>query len=364
MSNRWEDIETSSANVRRFRNFEVFWAGPGRSKGEFCFGSEDGRILLTDAQLSSHRGLKESPVPSGEAIGGVAFLDNLIALCTRCEVAFVTQMPEAGKGFRSVFPVGAHGVIATPSGHCVAPLGRSGMMVVKPSAGQNQPVTVKRVSDQSVDFYSVVHIAHHGGEVLVSAARKDGMLAVPFDPGRKEFVSSLTYPGLDIVDVCSLGDGLSQPAVAATSRDCTIILSADALHDQKPVTIKFDDIRGTAYRIMNYKGNLILLTSKAIYVLAGLGRRFLDGKSVGREVTPAKAVVLKAVDANIVDEESLLVVAPEGVILFDLESLIGTVPNAPDSNKTREITPRDVAPPWQPHRIGMESESYEMAATG
>jgi hypothetical protein len=363
MNNKREAIESTTKNVRRFRNFEVSWAGPGRAKREFCLGSEKGKILMTDEELKPTAFLGESPVTSEEAITGVAFLDNLIAVSTRCEVALVTLRSENGGGFRSVFAAGAHGVIATPSGYCVAPLGRSGIMVVKPSPGESQLVTLKTVSDKSVNFYSVTHITHRGGEVLVCAIRKNGMAAMPFDSGRDEFVSSLTYSGLDIVDVCSLGHDLRTPAVAAASRDCTIVLSTDALHDPKPITIKFDDIKGTAYRIMHYNGSLILLTNRAIYVLAGLGRRFLDGEPVGLKPTPVKAIVLEAVDANIADEQSLLVVVSDGVILFDLESLVGTVPNAHHDDEMAAAIPRDMSPHWQSHRTDIESEN-QLAPAG
>jgi hypothetical protein len=203
----WGGMNLAGMGVRKFRNFETSWAGPGRMRGEFCLGSEDGRILLTDDQLNPSMNLKESPLTSPEAVNGVAFLPNLIAVSTRCEVVFATLQPVNGKGLRSVFPAGAHGVITTPSGYCVAPLGRGGLMVVKPSAGEYQPVVVKRVSHKPADFYKVVSITYAGGEVLTCAARKDGVAVIPFSPEGSGLVSSLTYPGLDVVDVCSLGGG-------------------------------------------------------------------------------------------------------------------------------------------------------------
>src|SRR5947209_7947766 len=91
--------EDLAMNIRRFRDFEVTWAGPGRMSGEFCLGSEDGRIIMTADDLTQPMALKESPVPSGEAINGVAFLNNLIVLSTRSEVVFMSQQPVGGKGF-------------------------------------------------------------------------------------------------------------------------------------------------------------------------------------------------------------------------------------------------------------------------
>jgi hypothetical protein len=363
-SSGWKDRDDTQVNVRRFHDFEVSWAGPGRRAGEFCFGSEDGRILTTDEQLTPVPRPEGSVVPSGEAINGVAFLNDSIAVSTRCEVALVSQQPVDGKVFRSVFPAGAHGVIVTPSGHCVAPLGRRGIMVITPSAGQDQPVALTKVSHKTVDFYKVTNVRCDRGEVLACAARKDGVAAMPFQSEGMGFVTSLSYPGLDVVDVCSLGQSLPSPAIAAISGDCTLILSRDALHDPRPTTIKFHEIRGTAYRVLNYDGNLLLLTSRAIYVLAGLSRRFLNKEPIHEKSTRVKAVVLEAVDANIADNRSLLVVMPDGVALFDLERLVGGVPSAESADGLQEASPIGMSPQWQPHTNHLESERRVMASAG
>ncbi|HLN32164.1 MAG TPA: hypothetical protein VK395_30825 [Gemmataceae bacterium] len=363
-SSGWSGKDLTQTSIRRFRDFDVSWAGPGRKTGELCFGSEDGRILLTNEELIPTGRFKDSPIPSNEAINGIAFLNDLIALSTRCEVVFVSQQSVNGKGFRSIFPAGAHGVIATLSGYCVAPLGRSGVMMVKPSAGEQQPVTIRRVPNERFDFYKVINISSPGGELLVCATRINGVAAMPFPSEGAGFVSSLTYPGLDVVDVCSLGQNLQAPAIAAVSSDCTLILSRDAFHDPKPTTIKYDEIKGTAYRVFNYDGNLILLTSRAIYVLAALGRRFLANEPIGSRPTPVKAVLLETVDANLVDNRWLLVVMADGVSLLNLEGLVGSVPSAQHADVPQDVSPVESWPDWQPHRTGLESVSREMAHAG
>jgi hypothetical protein len=363
-SSGWNGADQAQIPIRKFRDFDVSWAGQGRRSGEFCFGSEDGRILITDEHLKPVEILKESSVPSGDAVNGLAFMNDLIAISTRCEVCFISPETVNGRGFRAVFPAGAHGVIATPSGYFVAPLGRSGLMVVKPSAGEDQPLTIKGVSQKPINFYKVVNIPCAGGEVLACAARLDGMAAMPFSSDGTEFVSSLTYPGLDVVDVCSLGQNLPTPAIAAISRDCTLILSRDAIHDPTPTTIKFEEIKGVAYRVLNYNGNLLLLTSKAVYVLAGLSRRFLNKEPISVKPTPVKAIVLEAVDANIGDDRSLLVVVPDGVISIDLDLLIGAVSLTAHPDEAQEVSPTAMSPQWQPQKSGLESESRMMASVG
>jgi hypothetical protein len=361
MSNRFSNVngaDLGQIDIRKFSDFDVSWAGQGRSKGEFWLGSEDGRTLITDGHLQLAGSLKEFPLTSNEAINGLAFHNGTIAFSTRCEVVLVSSPPGTAKGLRSVFPAGAHGVIATPSGYFVAPLGRSGVMVVKPSVEEDQPLTIRKASHKPMNFYKVVHISYAGGEVLAFAARSDGIVAMPFLSQGNEFISSWNYPGLDVVDVCSLGDNLDQPAIAAISRDGTIILSRDALHDPAPRTIKFQEVKGVAYRVLNFYGNLLLLTSKALYLLPALGQRFLDGQSLALECIPVNGVPPDVVDANIVDGRSLLVVVPSGVILSDLDLLTGAEPSRGENDETRPI---EMFPQWQPYEDALESESRMMA---
>src|SRR5262249_48942599 len=66
-------------------------------------------------------------------------------------------------------------------------------------------------------FYRVVTLSSIGHpETLACATRQGGIaaLAVP-GPDTKPVISSSAYPGLDIVDVCSLGSGTSAPGVCA-----------------------------------------------------------------------------------------------------------------------------------------------------
>jgi hypothetical protein len=296
----------------------------------------------------------------GEAINGLAFMDGWVALSTRCEVVFVTQRPVNGKGMLARCPTGAHGVIATEAGYFVAPMGRGGVLVVKPTTGKDQLLTVKKVSDKPVDFYKLVNIRCAGKEVLVGAARSDGMVALPFSRDGTAEVSSFTYPHLDITDVCPLGQDLPEPAIAAISRDRTIILSRDAVHDVEPTTIKFDEIRGTAYRILHHEGNLLIHTSKGIYVLVGLSQRFLDGEAIGSKRTTAKKLLLDAVDINIVDNSSLLVVVPDGIVTIDLALLLSEPTKARYAEQIADLTPSQPLG-LQPHRTGLHLEEGVLA---
>ncbi len=151
--------------------FEASWAGPGPRDGDFCFGSEDGRWIIQTAEGVSY----ECRDPAGdieEAINGVAFLENVTAVSTRAEVAFITG-PSQGenKTIRSGDPHGAHGVLATASGYFVAPLGRSGLMMVKPETGSKQSVEIILGPKGGLNFYQAIS--------LPTTSRKEILVSLP-----------------------------------------------------------------------------------------------------------------------------------------------------------------------------------------
>jgi hypothetical protein len=329
-----------------FPDFEVSWAGNYPWKRGFCFGSEDGRLLFSKQDGQGELGPSGIQAPSHEAINGVAFLEDSIAISTRSDVSFVTPPQNGRKGFLSGEPRGAHGIIATKSGYFVAPLGRSGLLLVKPEAGPQQPVATCGES-LDFDFYRVISIPVQNSELLVCALRKGGVAALPvLANGDKRPISSITFPGLDVVDVCPLGEGLNTPAAAALGKNSGLILFRDAFSDRNPVTFAFDDIRGTAYRVFCDHGNLFVLTSKALYVLARLAQRFLDGEDVAHQPTPVRTLPLEAVDANLAGDHWLLVVLPDRVLRIDLEQLVSQSSNGQPVEDKGEIRPIPATPDW------------------
>src|SRR5262245_56800249 len=109
---RFDDIE----------GFEVCWVGRHPFQRGFCFGSTDGRLLLTDESGQAIGGLVKASV-SCEAINGVSAIPGWVAASTRAEITLDCVSP---KESRAIFPLGSHGVIATDSGYFIAPLGPSG----------------------------------------------------------------------------------------------------------------------------------------------------------------------------------------------------------------------------------------------
>ena len=137
----------------------------------YCLGSDDGRV-----QLASVDGTPSiDPVtvaPSGEAINGITFSGNMMAVSTRNEVAFWHHtLSSRGRDERAVRPGGTHGVVEINGGF-VAPMGRSGLLLMGPKRANTQTVSVLKPSDGPLNFYRVVTLESPDlGEVVACASR-------------------------------------------------------------------------------------------------------------------------------------------------------------------------------------------------
>jgi len=298
-------------------DFKTSWVGEYPPGQGIAFGAEDGRILLVN---KDERIDKLLPAPgTDEAINGLAFLRDWVGISTRNEVLFVDVTPrQHPTAVRA--PYGAHGVIVGPDGNFVAPLGTTGLLVFRPMEGENLPITIKRPRKSELYFYRVISLTGLKGEPVIAAAtRRDGIAAMPFDSPERG-LHTLTFEGLDAIDLCPLGR--STLAVAALGKDGTIMMCRDVIEEtlkrQASVTTRFPDIKGTAYRVLNATGNLIVVTSEAIYCLGQMATNFLQGKT--GPVTILEFPI-KAVDANIVDEHWLMIVTSRGMLQLDLRRL-------------------------------------------
>src|SRR5205085_5417210 len=204
---------------------------------------EDGR--------ETHDPLKASA--TAEAINGVACINRWLTVSTRETVTFWNLPSEKRKLDCVICPHGAHGVIATSSGSFLAPLGRTGIMAIRPPLDPSHAVTVIGGEAEGMSFYRLVSLrSQDGSEVLACAARFGGVAATEFRWDRdSQKLSTATFPGLDVVDVCAIGSDPRSLAVAAVGRDGTIVLTRDALHDKRPITLKFETVQGTAYRLLS-----------------------------------------------------------------------------------------------------------------
>jgi hypothetical protein len=342
--------------VIRLEKFDVSWAGPTLGDRGLCFGSEDGRLLLTNDEGN----LLDKPQKanySGEALNGVAFLDRRIAISTRNEV-LIFQLGTGQPGGTPYTPVpfGAHDVIAGVSGRFFAPLGRRGFLSCLPSSGPVQEVTIVGGPAGEMYVYRVISLRAAGGEeVLACAARRGGVAAMEYRPEeRNHTLGTLTFGGLDVVDICPLVPGVASTAAAALGKDGTLILFHDVLHERKPSTVRYASVKGVAYRVLSAGGNLFLLTSEGLYVITALVDRFLNRAQVA-PVTPVLVIPMEAVDANVVGDRWLLIVLPDGVLRFDVGLLEQYKPTAIHAGERHDLVigevrdeePTPVEPAWE-----------------
>jgi len=86
------------------------------------------------------------------------------------------------------------------------------MMSVKPAVGGQTPVTFTRSGKEGFIFYRVVSLPSSGGQTWLACAGRAGGVGVSEFWGEKEGehkLSTVTFDGLDVVDVCPIGSGAS-----------------------------------------------------------------------------------------------------------------------------------------------------------
>lgn len=328
--------------------FEVCWAGSHPFRKGLCFGSLDGKILFTDEEGVSPRPAGNGSV-SQEAINGVACVGTWVVVTTRQEVNF-WPLPgtDGGHSLGFAFPFGAHDITTTPSGYFIAPLGRTGIMAVKPPFVFESPVTVYSFDEPSFYAYRTIALrSQTGAEVLACACRLGGIAAGEFSGDQKKIpMTTATFKGLDVVDICPLNPGSDSLAVAALGRDGSLVLFQDVLHDKNPMTLKFQSVTGVAYRVLCCRGDIYLLTGKGLFVLGKLASRFLSQELVQGVVTPILPLAMEAVDMSLVAQRWLLVVMTDQVRKFDVDSIHQSVPALPGNGEFQEYQPTILSPDW------------------
>ncbi len=301
------------------KDFDVSWAGDCPLYDGFCFGSEDGRVLMMGPDGNAMI-TRQSVIPSREAINGIAFSKGMMALSTRAEIVFLAEHPAIGRSQSSEIPVGAYNIISTPSGRFIAPAGRSGLMTVTPRAVIEDLASFGIAEGQELNFYNSVYLPVPGREIVACAARLGGFIGT--DLSGISTISSVSQKGVDIVDVCSLGENVRTPSAAAVSRDCGILLSKDVLTTNPPTVVKLPGVEGIAYRLLCANGHLMLLTSKALYTIGGVVDRFLSPRGMRNTPISVRRLPLEAVDANIAKNRWLLIVLTDGVMQIELSQLM------------------------------------------
>lgn len=343
----------------RFDDFDVTWAGPNPFRHGFCFGSDDGRLRFTDEE-GKIIGEPFPQVASREAINGVAFHEDCLAVSTRAEVTlFVMNDGHAKSVTTAVISVGAHNIVATDSGYFIAPCGMSGLMLLKAEPNKAEVVDAHSLTDRSICFYAAIALPNtREGEVLVFAIRQGGVGIMPFSGKiERQDMSTAHFSNQDIVDLCPLDPEGNSSAFAAAARNGTLHLFRNALSDREPATIKFNAVQGTVYGIASCRGHLFVLTNKAMYVLAHLAERFVNGKAVNGVTTQIRTVPMDGVDLGSIGSKYVLVVTGDAVLRFDIDAIEKSMP-ANTAAECPELNGPPLLPVW--NRSGIMGETRSL----
>jgi hypothetical protein len=343
------EFEVPCLHVPNRAGFDVCWAGPSPLGRGFSFGSTDGKILFVDENGLALHGMQPwAGSYAREAVNGIVRAGTRVVVSTRADVNF-WPVPGAEGGDLDgwVSPYGVHGVGTTVSGHIIAPMGRNGIMVVAPPHSGDTAPTALIDAEEGLYVYRVIGLrSDTGTEAIACAARTAGIVAGEFSgPDTAHRMKTAAFNGLDVIDICALGDNRNGLAVAALSVDGTIILFRDVLQDEQPLTMKFRTVQGTAYRVLSYRGELFVLTSQGLFVLGKLADRFLARELQDGVVTQILPMRMQAVDAHIA-ERSLLVVMPDEVLRFDADWIHNNVPEDVANRQSEEYQSAVVRRDW------------------
>jgi hypothetical protein len=314
--------DVANMGVRTINEADASWASGLPGGSGYCIGLEDGRVLMRGMDGPERLGPYEIS-PSGEAVNGVAFAGDVMAVSTRSDVAFL-KVSELGKGLieRAVFYGGAHGVIGTPGGSIVAPLGREGILWTDPVRDEIQKVRLLKLADVVPYAYKVVGLARpERGEVIACAGRRGGFVAIPLSgPALGGRIRRSRPDGADFVDVAALDSPGFPFAMAALGLDCSIHFVSDISVDMRTLTLHCNFPGERAYRLLCAEGHVFMLTDKRLHAFAGLASRFLSGEPISNPVI--RSMNLEAIDVSVGPDRSLLVVMPDSIYCIDIDPVI------------------------------------------
>jgi hypothetical protein len=354
-SKRPPDFERQfDGELFKFPNHGVSWVGECPWTSGLCFGTEEGQLLIPMGE-DSGKTLILDLVKSGEVINCVAFArGNLLAASTRDEVVFYRFPTESESlGLIPVGPTfdgGAHGIVATSAGGFVAPLDYNGLLLMDVRSDQTYTRRITKPSGGEHNFYKLAHLGmSERGEVFACALRKGGLLGMTLPPyrGPEQAVAHL-FQGLDGIDVCSLKDPSHPFSSACLGIDRTIVLTRNILENVPSLTLNFNVLEGTAYRLLTAKGHLFILTSESLVTLPNLISRFLAGESLNG---PKSFVVtrVRAVDAYSTYDRWILLELPEGFVRLEVDQLVLSNDNTQTVNSKKIFEDIESRPSYRTH---------------
>lgn len=246
---------------------DITCVGPSPFENVLSLGFDDGTMRFLD--LVQHEWSIPHPIsPSQEAVNGFAAIPGKsLAVSTPADVSFLQFLPD--RPIISHFPHGAHGVIATPSGTYVAPLGHTGLLFVQPMPDDNQEMHVSQVDDHNQNLYyyraAAVH-DHAGNEYLGIAHRNNGIGIMPFtNKTTNKSILRFQEEQYDFVDACSVShDSLE---LLAVTTDGKFYYFSDVSTLENPKTILIGDQDHLIYSMSIAGDHIILHENRKILIL-------------------------------------------------------------------------------------------------
>jgi hypothetical protein len=334
--------------------FEVCWAGANPFGSGCFFGSEDGGVQLFDNNFRP-LGSAIKTSPSGEAINSVAGVGTWFATSTRRDINFIGRSSQAGKSEMYHAPYGAHDLAVTTSGFFVAALGRLGLLFAEADIRKDNFTITNPGAEGELSVYSVLTLpgdAQH--DLVVCAGRTGGILYCQWRASQATTnMRTMSFADLDVVDVCSIGTIEHPRAVAALAKNGALLLSKDILADEKPGTVKFDNVTGTAYRVVRCRGHLFVLTRNGVFGLWNLAENFVNGTFGINGDTSILGMPMEATDLNVVMDHWLLIVGLDSIEQIDVDGI------QEGEERTR---PQILRPDWKSNGVTQTPKEFALTA--
>ena len=343
----------------RLKDFSPTWIGPNPYQEGFISGSRDGVIAFLDEQGKDFAERREIS-PSQSAINGIDGINKFLAVTTPQEITVVgfSDAP-VGRTRMSVFGHGAHSVTACNSGYFLAPLGHHGIAVLIPGKEQTAEFQLFNF-DGDISYYRIIAMPSHGNRnrfVVACRTHGVGILDCNMDATKPAFTVG-PFDNSDVIDVVAVVAPDYPHAFAAAGSNGELLLCRDAVNQAPPITLHYEHLAGTVYRIFAANGHLILLTGKAFYVLADLGRRLVQ-PIFDQSDSPIMTVPVDAIDGFVYADRWLMIITPKGIRRYDLKSINDRI------TKFRAANPKSQKSPRQHHvpRFMLEQHVVHQADT-
>ena len=314
-------VSTERPSPSTLPGHDLSWAGLYPWTGTACYATEDGVLFLpTNMEENPFRII---PIFEDEAINGVAFSGNHIAISSRNKIKILPCGSFHLEDPADAFDIGAHGIVSVASGGFIAPLGKDGLLFLKPGVERPLIRHEGKFGQSDVNCYKVASLGDGpDGEVFVCAARSDGFFGMTIrDESLQPQVVGHSLAGIDIVDVCSISSPSMPRAAIALNRDASLLIIRDVLSPESPFSLRYEQPSGPAYSVLSAQGHVFILTKSELVTFPNLSRDFWNGTAIDR---PRETFVLpmKSIDAFLLGDNQICAIAADEELTLSISDLV------------------------------------------